>query len=109
MALSRKGRIEVFHLATKSLLRRYGDRFKSGMSDEELRSALETCLGIFGGSGGPDRLSVAYRGSGLKIWGGWRVINHVTDKPLYSGKATIAMAREVYGIGNPEDAQMSLL
>jgi hypothetical protein len=49
-----------------------------------------------------------YQGSGLKIWGGWEVINHVTAKPLFSGTRSIAMAREVYGIADPTDGQMDL-
>ena len=79
------------------------------MSDGELWRALQETLGIFGGSGGPDRPSVTYRGTGLKIWGAWEVINHVTTAPLFSGQATVDMAREVYGIGDPTQDQLSLL
>jgi hypothetical protein len=32
----------------------------------------------------------------------------VQDKPLFAGRATIAMAREVYGIRDPSDRQASL-
>ena len=78
------------------------------MTDKELRAALEVTLGIFGGSGGPDCLSVSYNGSGLRIWGGWHVVNHVVEPPLYSGKATVAMARTVYNISDPEDNQLAL-
>lgn len=46
---------------------------------------------------------------GLKIWGSWQGINHVQDRPLFEGRATIAMAREVYGIRDPADRQMSFL
>ena len=55
-------------------------------------------MGIFGGMGARNQLSITYQGSGLKIWVGWNVINHVTEKPVFEVKATIAMAREVYGI-----------
>ncbi len=106
--LSREDKIEIFHLATRSLVHWYGDHFKRGMSDEELKSALERSLGIFGGSGGPNRLSVSFKGSGLRIWGGWHAVNHVKEAPLFSGKATIAMAREVYGITDPDEKQKSL-
>ena len=87
----------------------YGDRFASGMNDAELKAALEQVLGIFGGSGGPGRLSVCFKGAGLRIWGGRHSFNHVEEKPLFSGASTIAMAREVYGIANPELEQMTLL
>ncbi len=79
------------------------------MSDEELKSALERSLGIFRGSGGPNRLSVSFKGSGLRIWGGWHAVNHVKEAPLFSGKATITMGREVYGIPNPDETQLTLL
>ncbi len=107
--LSNEDRIEVFKIATRSLVHRHGDKFKVGMSTEELEHALEKSLGIFGGSGSIDRLNVSHKGAGLKIWGGWHIVNHVQEAPLFQGKATIAMAREVYGIGDPDDGQMSLL
>ncbi len=107
--LTRQECIEVFKLATSGLVKRYGDRFASGMSDAELKVALEQVLGIFGGNGGPDRPSICFKGAGLRIWGGRHTFNHVEEKSLFSGTATIAMAREVYAITNPELEQMTLL
>ncbi len=109
LPLTNQDRIEVFRLATRGLVHWYGDRFESGMSDSELKAALEQALGIFGGGGGPDSLSVSHKAAGLCIWGGWQVVNHVKEKPLFSGVATIAMAREVYGIPDPQSEQLSLL
>ena len=106
--LSDADRVEVFRIATSSFQRRYGHQFAEGMTDEELEKALAEVLGIFGGSGGPDRLSVTFKGSGLRIWGGWQPVNHVQEKPLFAGKATIAMARAVYGISDPDDQQFSM-
>ncbi len=106
--LTREDRTEIFRIATSSFLRRYGDRFERGMTDELLAEALQASLGIFGGSGGPGRPSVTYTGSGLRIWGGWHIVNHVTEKPLFAGNATITMAREVYGIRNPDNKQLNL-
>ena len=106
--LTRADKIEVFRLATRPLVARHGDRFEDGMSDAELEVALKDCLGIFGGSGGPERLSITYQGAGLKIWGAWHVQNHVTTPPLFAGTQTIRMAREVYAIPDPENKQMSL-
>ncbi len=107
--LTQQERIEAFKLATKGLVNRYGSHFDQGMSDSELNAALEQVLGIFGGSGGPDRLSVSFKGAGLRIWAGRQSINHVEEKPLFSSTTTMAMAREVYGIANPEHEQMTLL
>lgn len=106
--LSREDRELVFREATRGLVHHYGHRFADGMNDTELHEALEHSLGIFGGSGGPGRPSVTYKGAGLKIWGGWRVVNHVNTAPLFSGDATLAMAREVYGIANPDAEQLNL-
>ena len=107
--LTRQELIEVFKLATKGLVILYGNQFESGMGDAELKSALEQVLGIFGGSGGPDRLSVCFKGSGLYIWGDRQSFNHVKAIPLFKGTATIAMAREVYGIADPNLEQLPLL
>ncbi|NOX52013.1 MAG: hypothetical protein GXP16_15980 [Gammaproteobacteria bacterium] len=98
----------AFLKATASFPRQYADQIVTGMSDDELSQALQATLGIFGGSGGPDQLSITYQGSGLRIWASWHVHNHVSEKPLFAGKATIAMARELYGIADPEDGQMCL-
>lgn len=107
--LSREDRELIFRIATKSLVHWYGDQFAAGMTDQQLSDALERALGIFGGSGGPDSPSITFKGAGLKIWGAWQVVNHVTTTPLFSGQATLDMAREVYGIPDPSKEQLSLL
>ncbi len=101
-------KIEVFRIATQGLVHHFGGQVEAGMTDKELHAALEIVLGAFGGSGGPDCLSVSYKGSGLRIWGGWQVVNHVIEPPLFSGKATVAMARTIYNIADPEDNQLAL-
>ena len=107
--LSEAEKTEVLKLATQGLRRYVGDRLNTGMTDAELADALELTLGIFGGSGGPDKLSITFQGAGLKIWGGWHVVNHVKEKPLFAGARTVAMAREVYDIPNPDNHQLRLL
>ena len=55
-------------------------------------------------------MTTAHQGAGLKngaSWNGW--IDTGKEKPIFAGAATIRMAREVYGIENPEDGQMRLL
>lgn len=107
--LSNEDRQEVFRLATSGFVNRYNVQIQSGMNDPELEVALKDYLGIFGGSGGPNHLSVSYTGSGLRIWGGWHTVNHVKEKPLFKAASTIAMARHTYDISNPDEDQMALL
>ena len=102
-------RAEIFRLATSSLVHWYGDRLAVGMTDAELEEALRTVLGIFGGSGRPGGPCVSYTGHGLRIWGGRRTINHVLEEPIVMGSATIAMAREIYAIPDPQEPQQRLL
>ncbi len=107
-ALSQADKEEVFRIATKALPKWYADTITIGMTDKELTEALGQVLGIFGGSCGPGRMDVAHQASGLKIWGGWHIVNHVTEKPLFRGVATLTMARSIYGITDPQDDQMKL-
>ena len=106
--LTEADKVMIFKLATASLPRRYSDAINAGMSDEDLSNALQSVLGIFGGSGGPGRPSISFTGSGLRIWGGWHIVNHVTEKPIFAGAATVAMARTVYKIKDPKDDQLAL-
>lgn len=106
--LSQADKEEVFRISTRALPKWYADEVAKGMTDAALTSALEHVLGIFGGSCGPGRLDVAHQAAGLKIWGGWHLENHHTEKPLYSGTTTLAMARHIYGIRDPDEEQMAL-
>lgn len=107
-SLTQADRVEVFRLATRSFIYWHADQIEAGMTDDELETALKNALGTFGGSGGPDRLSVCHTGAGLRIWGGWHIVNHCVEKPLFKGTETVVMAREVYGIANPDDNQLAL-
>jgi len=60
-------RIEIFKQATSSFMQWYGDKFADRMTDDELEAALTRSLGIFGGSGGPDRYSITFKGASLKL------------------------------------------
>lgn len=101
-------KVAAFKAATRSLIHWYGDEISAGVTDERLEELLKQALGIFGGSSGPDRLSLTFQGAGLKIWASWGSHNHVTDKPVFQGKATVKMAREVYSIFDPTDPQRRL-
>lgn len=87
---------------------RWKERARTGLSDDQLEEALRYELGIMGGSGGPGQPSLAYQSAGLKIWASWDGINMVQDKPILAGRATLNMAREIYGIRDPSDRQTSL-
>lgn len=106
--LSLDEREQVFRRATSALPHWYAEKIERGMTDDELRSALAKVLGIFGGSGGPDCLSVCYQGAGLKIWGSWKTVNHCTTEPLFQGSKTVAMARHIYKIADLADQQLDL-
>lgn len=105
--LSAADKREVFKRATSALPERFA--LAEGLSDEELVSALEAVLGIFGGSCGPNRLSVCHQAAGLKIWGGWHIVNHVQEQPLFAGRSTVAMARDIYGIFDTNNPQLKLI
>ena len=107
-ALSQAEKEDVFRIATRSFAKHHAEQIKDGMTDEEFAQALTRCLGIWGGSCGPGKLDVVFQGAGLKIWGGWHFVNHATDTPLFAGKATLAMARQIYGILDPDHPQLSL-
>jgi hypothetical protein len=62
-----------------------------------------------GGSYGPGELDVTYQGPGLRIWATWEIASHFGTRPLFAGYATVAMAREVYGIANLQDRQLRLV
>jgi len=109
--LTHDEKLWVFRKATNGFAgsnERWIERAVRGMTDDELAEALAFELGIMGGSCGPDCISIAFQGAGLKIWASWSHPNIVRDTPIFAGKATIAMAREVYGIPDPSDRQITL-
>ena len=106
--LTQADKEEAFRIATRALPKWYADEIAKGMTDAALTSALEQVLGIFGSSCGPGRMDVAHQAADLKIWGGWHFVNHHIEKPLFQGAKTLAMARHIYGIADPNDEQMAL-
>jgi hypothetical protein len=105
--LTQADKEQVFRIATKALPKWYADQIRIGMADVDLINALQRALGTFGGSCGPQRLCVIHQASGLKIWGGWHIVNHVTEAPLFKTRQTLEMARYLYNIANPDDQQLS--
>ena len=99
---------QAFIKATRRFPDRYAEQIAKGMDDTELATALGNYLGISGGSGARGEIDIAYQGAGLKIWASWNTPNSVMDKPIFEGRSTIAMARKVYGIANPDNDQLAL-
>lgn len=87
---------------------RWAEHARTGLTDEQLADVLRFEIGIFGGSCGPGEMDLMHQGAGQKIWASWSIVNHVTDPPIFEGAATVAMAREVYGIRDPDDQQLTL-
>lgn len=103
--------IEALKRATNSYQgaeERWQARARQGLTDEQLEEALAYELGTAGGSSGRDILSVEYSRAGLKIWAGWEGTNSYRDRPVLEGKRTMMLAREVYGIADPSDVQISM-
>lgn len=107
--LTRYDRQESFCRATRDFARRYEQEINCGMSDADLENALKESLGIFGGCGCKDSISLCWQGAGLRIWAGWHGCNSYLEEPIFEGRETIAMAREIYQINDPDMDQLSLL
>lgn len=109
--LTAEERRSGFIKATSSMSgarKRWQQRAKTGLTNAELAEALAFEIGIFGGSSGPGRLSLSQQGAGLKIWITREIVNLRETRPTFAGATTVAMAREVYGVRDPSDIQMSL-
>ncbi|WP_370173015.1 MULTISPECIES: hypothetical protein [Hyphomonas] len=106
--LTHAEREAAFRTATRCLIAWHGEELKQGVTDDRLRELLGRALGIFGGSGGPGQLNITYQGSGLKIWASREIHNHCQMKPTFQGEFVVKMAREIYGISDPSEDQMSM-
>ncbi len=87
---------------------RWKERAETGLSEEQLSEALHYELGIAGGNSCHNSINIAYKGAGLKIWASLQSVNPCIDAPIFEGKQTIAMAREIFEIVDPADRQMNL-
>lgn len=87
---------------------RWQERARQGLTDKQLEAELAYELGIAGGSGSMNDLCIAYQRSGLKIWAGWHGADRYSGGPVLEGKRTMMLAREVYGIADPTDAQLAM-
>jgi len=107
--LTQAEKVAAFMVATGPFARTLNRDNPPAMTDDELAAVLQDTMGIFAGRAAPGQLHLTWQGAGLKIWASWHVHNHVTEAPAFKGLATIAMARECYGIQRLGDRQMRLL
>jgi hypothetical protein len=102
-------KIRALRLAAESMEdapKRWAERIRTGQTNEQLARALEYEFGQFGGCSRDD-IGVTYQRNGLKIWA-HRCIGGRSRPPILEGQATVRLAREVYGIADPEEKQMGL-
>lgn len=106
--LSWDDKVAAFKVATASFARSIRPGAPAPMTDEELVAALQNAMGIFSGRAAPGQMHITWQGAGIKIWASWHIHNHVTEAPIFRGAATLAMARECYGIHRPGERQLAL-
>ncbi len=105
--LSRDEKEYAFLVATKFFDEQYGETSAQGMSDTQLTEALINGLSRRLVWGGPGKMSGQCEPVGLKIYAG-RIPLEVSETPIFEGEATLKMAREIYGIPDPDNLQMTL-
>jgi hypothetical protein len=106
--LTETDKLAGFKACTGGLPKWHAEQIAAGMTDAELASVLEQVIGIMGGQSARKSCpAVSYRGAGLKIWVAWDWPDENLP-PNFAGATTIAVAREVYGIRNPEERQLQL-
>ena len=99
-------RVRALRLAAESMegaKERWAERAASGQTDEQLMRALEYEFGAMGGCSRDD-IGVTYQSNGLKLWVD-RCIGSRSQPPILEVQATLRLAREVYGIADPEERQ----
>jgi hypothetical protein len=109
-ALTPDEKLWAFRKASNSMEgapRRWTERVETGLTDEQLSHALEYELGQMGGHWGYE-VSVEHEARGLKIWASHGMRNRHKAVPMCAGPATLRLAREVYGIADPDEKQGSL-
>jgi hypothetical protein len=103
--------LECFMRATNNIEGcrvRWCERYETGLTDAQLEEAVKYELySLGGGSTTAPGLWYWYNVSGLKIWAS-RDNCGGQGKPTWEGSATVQMARKVYQIKDPSEAQMSL-
>ena len=89
---------------------RWKQRTATGLTDEQLAKAIAYELGLEGGGSSmwDDVPAHHVKGAGLQIWLNWDFPRCHQERPTFKGAESIAMARAVYGIGDPSKPQLDL-
>ena len=99
----------AFRRATNAMSgsdRRWAERVRTGVTDEQLADALKYELGEVAGFYGHDNgVNVECEGNGQKIWASHGMPHRHTATPMCQGPATLRLAREIYGIADPDEKQ----
>lgn len=106
--LSAEEKVAAFKVATDYFARRLTEHGNCPMDDFTLEAMLRKAMGVRDMRYSPGKLHVSWKGSGLRIWATRSIHDFHDGPPLIAGARTLAMAREVYGIPHPGDAQLSL-
>ncbi len=88
--------------------KRWEERRQTGLSDDDLKKALEKEFGIYGGGTHRNTMSIAYQGAGLKVWFSPNSSLNCSDQLILQGVQTVRMARAVFRVPNPDDDQLGL-
>lgn len=89
--------------------RRWAERVRTGLTDEQLADALKYELGDAAGFYGDDNaVNVECESNGQRIWASHGMPYRHTAEPMCQGKATLRLAREAYGIADAKEKQMAL-
>lgn len=88
---------------------RWAQRSGAHMSNADLEDVLRYELGIAGGSSAyGDTPCIHFQRSGLKIWASWESFIPQSTIPIFQGKSTIQMARQIFDIKEFGDTQLPL-
>jgi hypothetical protein len=89
--------------------KRWQERAATGVTDDHLEQALAYEMGEEGaGSSWGDIPAYYTKRAGLRIWLHWDFASPFGQKPAFKDAGTVAMARAVYGIGDPSKHQPDL-
>ena len=109
-SLTHDEKLWAFRRATNAMSgspQRWTERVRTGLNGERLADALKYELGEVAGFYGHDNgVNGGCEGNGQKIWASHGVPHRHTAEPMCQGKATLRLAREVYGIADPDEKQM---
>ena len=76
------------------------------MTDARLAGLLGKRMSIYGSSGGPDRNTIDHQAAELMICASWEGVLP-REPPIFVGASTVRMARYIYSIADPDQAELT--